>query len=151
MHYKIAMLLSVPTTYGRVTVTADGFRLGRILENLVNTAITHQTKGAIEMKMDIIDEESVQFSIISNKNELLEERAKMVFENNGNTDDWHNHLDSTGLAFKLARDLAYAMGGSVRLVQVDEKRTGICLELPIFKIGINNSMSTSSDIAALLN
>jgi signal transduction histidine kinase len=151
LHYKIALLMTIPTVYGRVTVTADGYRLRRILDNLVTTAIAHQKKGVIEMKMDIVDEKSVQFSIISMKNDLLEERAKMVFENNGNTDDWHNHIDATGLAFKLTRDLANAMGGSVSIVKVDKKRIGICLELPITKIGNNNKSESNKDVTALLN
>lgn len=151
LHYRTALLMTVPIDYGRVTVIADGFRLHRILDNLVYTALTQQLKGVIEMKMDIVNDNRVHFSIISKKSNLLEERAQMVFENNGNTDDWHNHLDSTGLAYKLARDLAEAMGGSVCLVQVDEKRMGICIELPIDKIGINKINISKKDVSALLN
>ncbi|MDA3821919.1 MAG: hypothetical protein PF450_04805 [Bacteroidales bacterium] len=151
LHYKNALLMTVPTGYSRVTVRADGYRLRRILDNLVNTAFAHQMKGVIEMKMDILDEKRVQFSIITMRNELLEERAKMVFENNGNTDEWHNHLDATGLAFKLTRNLTHAMGGSVSLMKLSEKRVGICIELPIFKIGNNSKSKSNKDVTALLN
>jgi two-component system sensor histidine kinase EvgS len=151
MHYRVALLMTTPSTYGRVTVKADGYRLHRILDNLVSTAITNQMKGVVEMKMEILNQERVLFSVISKKNELLEERAKMIFENNGNTDDWHNHLDSTGLSYKLARDLANAMGGSVSLVQVDEKRIGIRIDLPIEKIGMLKKNGAKKDITALLN
>lgn len=151
MSYRVALLMSTPTRYNRITVKADGYRLHRIIDNLVNNAITNQNKGVVEMKMDIKEGKQVLFTIISEKNELLEERAKMIFENNGDTDDWHNHLDSTGLAYKLARDLAKAMGGSVGLVQVDEKRIGVRLELPIKSIGNHKSKSTPRNISALLN
>lgn len=151
MSYRVALLMSTPTRYSRITVNADGYRLHRILDNLVNNAITHQCKGVVEMKMDIRDGKHVLFTIISERNELLEERAQMVFENNGNTDDWHNHLDSTGLAYKLARDLAKAMGGSVSLVQVDKKRIGVRMELPVKKIGINHKHTKQRNISALLN
>ena len=151
MNYRIALLMTVPTQYQRVTVTADGFRLHRILDNLVNTAIAQQFKGVVEMKMDVSNEEYVQFSIITNKNDLLEERAKMVFENNGNADDWHNHLDSIGLAFKLVHDLAHAMGGSVSLMKVNDKKLGICLELPIAKIGSQNEIKSTNKVTTLLN
>ena len=151
MNYRVALLMTTPARYGRIIINADGYRLHRILDNLVHIAITHQNKGVVEMKMDIRSDKDVLFSIISEKNELLEERAKMIFENNGDTDDWHNHLDSTGLAYKLARDLAKAMGGSVSLVQVDSKRIGVCLELPVKHIGVMKSKNTSRNISALLN
>ncbi len=150
-NYRVALLMTTPTMYGRVTVKADGYRLHRLLDNLVNNAISHQEKGVIEMKMDIKDENSVHFTILSDKNELLTERAKMIFENNGKSDDWHNHLDSTGLAYKLARDLAKAMGGSVNLVQVNEQKMGIRLDLPVNSIGSVKKNGSRRDIRALLN
>ena len=135
MNYRTALLMKTPENHEKVVLNVDSYRLYRILDNLVNTAITQQSKGVVEMKMEILNEERIIFSIISNKNELLEERAKMIFENNGENDDWYNHLDFTGLAFKLARDLAKAMGGFVSLLQVDGKRTGISIELPIKSVG----------------
>ncbi|MEX0986358.1 MAG: histidine kinase dimerization/phospho-acceptor domain-containing protein [Bacteroidales bacterium] len=151
MHYRVALLMTTPARYGRITVEADGYRLHRILDNLVTNAITQQTKGVIEMRMDIEEEKRVVFTVISERNELLEERAKMIFENNGTTDDWHNHLDSTGLAYKLARDLATAMGGAVRLVKLDEKRIGIRIDLPVKNIGIIKKKGSNKNINALLN
>jgi two-component system sensor histidine kinase/response regulator len=151
LNYRVALLMTTPNNFGRVTVKADGYRLHRILDNLINNALTHQLKGVVEMKMDIIKERNVLFSIVSDKNELLEERAKMIFENNGSTDDWHNHLDSTGLAYKLARDLAKAMGGTVKLVQVNEKKIAICINLPIESIGMIKKNGSKRDISALLN
>jgi K+-sensing histidine kinase KdpD len=151
MNYRVALLMTTPTQYGKITVQADGHRLKRIIDNLVNNAIAQQIKGVIEMRMDVIDERRVVFTVISKKNELLIERAKMVFENNGNTDDWHNQLDSTGLSFKLARDLANAMGGSVSLKQLDEKRIGIAIQLPIKHIGYIKKKGSSEHVTALLN
>lgn len=135
MHYRVALLMKTPGNYDRIALTVDSYRLHRILDNLVNTVFTQQVKGVVEMKMEILDEKQVSFSVISNRNELLEERAKMIFENNGNNDDWYNHLDFTGLAFRLARDLAKAMGGFVSLLKVDGKRMGISIDLPIQNIG----------------
>lgn len=149
MHYRVALLMTIPTQYGRIIVQADAYRLKRIIDNLVNNAITRQIKGVIEMKMDVIDEQRVVFTVICKKNELLEERAKKIFENNG-TDDWHNQLDSTGLACKLARDMAKAMGGFVSLVEVDEKRMGVSVEMPIKSIGYKKK-GTPENASMLLN
>lgn len=151
MNYRVALLMTTPTHYGKIKVQADGHRLKRIIDNLVNNAIAQQIKGVIEMRMDVIDEKRVVFTVMSQKNEMLVERAKMIFENNGNTDDWHNQLDSTGLSFKLARDLANAMGGSVSLKQVDEKRIGIAIELPIKHIGYIKKKGSPEHVTALLN
>jgi signal transduction histidine kinase len=151
MHYRVALLMTTPTQYGRIIVQADAYRLKRIIDNLVNNAITRQTKGVIEMKMEVKDEQRIVFTVISKKNELLEERAKKIFENNGSTDDWHNQLDSTGLACKLARDMANAMGGSVSLVEVDEKRTGVSVEMPIKSIGYTKKKESPENASMLLN
>ena len=151
MNYRVALLMTTPTQYGKITVQADGHRLKRIIDNLVNNAITQQIKGVVEMRMDVVDEKRVVFTVMSNINELLLERAKMIFENNGNTDDWHNHLDSTGLSFKLARDLVKAMGGRVSLKQVDEKRMGIAIELPIKHIGYVKKKGSPEIVTALLS
>jgi len=151
MNYRVALLMTTPTRYGRITVNADGYRLHRILDNLVSNAITQQHKGVVEMRMDIVDRKKVYYTIISEKNELLEERAKMIFENNGNTDDWHNHLDSTGLAYKLARDLAKAMGGNVSLVEVDEERNGLRIEMPVKRIGKIQKNGSAKNVSTLLN
>jgi len=151
MNYRVALLMTTPEKYSRITVKADGYRLHRILDNLVNAAISQQVKGVIEMKLDVIRNRRILFTIFSDKNELLEERAKMIFEKNGNTDDWFNHIDSTGLAYKLARDLANAMGGKVDLVQVNDKRMGISLELPVESIGISKKKDTEKKLKVLLN
>ncbi len=151
MNHRVALLMTTPTGYGRITVNADGYRLHRILDNLVGNAITQQQKGVVEMRMDIVDEQMVHYTIISEKNELLEERAKMIFENNGNTDDWHNHLDATGLVYKLARDLAKAMRGNVSLVQVNEERIGVRIAMPVKKIGKMKKSESARNISTLLN
>jgi signal transduction histidine kinase len=150
MHYRLALLMTTPTQYGRITVQADAYRLKRIIDNLVNNAITRQIKGVIEMKMDVTDDQRVVFTVISKKNELLEERAKKIFENNG-TDDWQNQLDSTGLACKLARDMAKAMGGFVSLVEVDEKRMGVSVGMPIKSIGNFKKKVLPENASMLLN
>ncbi len=151
MNYRVALLMTTPSGYGRITVNADGYRLHRILDNLVSTAINNQIKGVVELKMEIADHKKVQFFIIGKRNELLEERAKMIFENNGITDNWHNQLDSTGLSYKLARDLAKAMGGSVNMLQMDERRMGIRIELPIKEIGMIRKNGSQRNVKALLN
>lgn len=151
MNYRVALLMTTPNKQSRVTVKADGYRLHRILDSLVNTAITNQLKGVVEMKMGLVNAEKVQLTIFSDKNELLVTRAKMIFENNGKTDDWFNQIDSTGLAYKLARDLAIAMGGKVDLVQPSERRMGIRLELPVSSIGVAKKKEPHKQANTMIN
>jgi two-component system sensor histidine kinase EvgS len=151
MNYRVALLMTTPDKQSRVTVKADGYRLHRILDSLVNTAITNQLKGVVEMKMELVKTEKVHLSIFSDKNELLETRAKMIFENNGKSDDWFNQIDSTGMAYKLARDLANAMGGKVDLVQPSNRRMGIRLELPVNSIGVAKKKDPQKRITTMIN
>jgi len=139
MHYQVALLMTLRSEPDNVLVRADGYRLSRVLDNLVNTAIVHQKKGVVEMRMEVQKDAVVRFSIISRQNELLIERAKMIFDNIDTADDWYNHLDATGLAYQLARDLTYAMGGSVSLRILDDGRMDICVDLPVEKSGLGDS------------
>lgn len=151
MNYRVAFLMTTPSIKGRVVVKADGHRLYRILDNLVEAAMLNQTKGVIEMKMDITEDNMVHFSIISGRTELLAERAKMIFEKNGSTDDWHNHLDKTGMAYKLSRDLVFAMEGNVSLKQINGSKLGVVVELPIAEIGALSNSENANKEDLLLN
>lgn len=151
MHNKVTLVITSPVDYRRVTIKADGYRLRRMLENLIQISITNQMTGVIEMKMEVNNDKKVLFSIIGTESELLEKRAKMVFENNGNTDDWHNHLDSTGLVLKLLKELVNAMGGYVRLIKIGDDRLGITIELPINEIGSIRNNGSKRNIRTLMN
>ena len=151
MHYRVALLMTTPSDKGSVIVKADGHRLHRILDNLLEAAMLNQRKGVIEMKMEINDDESVVFSIISDRTDLLEERAKMIFEKNGSADDWHNHLDRTGMAYKLSRDLTMAMEGDVSLKKINGSKLGIEVALPIAEIGTLSDALNAEKEDLLLN
>ncbi|MCF8225361.1 MAG: HAMP domain-containing histidine kinase [Bacteroidales bacterium] len=153
LRYSAVLLLTLPWMYKRIVVETDGFRLQRILESLVINAMTNQQKGVVELRLRIAEEKEAHITIVSDKNELLEERAKMIFENTVNGNDWYNYLDNTGIAFKLTRDMVRQMGGTVSLNNPDLKRMGITICLPVKMIGMRKDleMRQEENYTGLLN
>lgn len=134
---RVAILMSMPNNNHRVIIKADSYRLKRVMDNLVNCALRHQRKGVVELKLEIPENNRVVFTVTCEGNSQLIERAKAIFEDNGNDDDWHNQIDNTGVVYKLARGLTEAMGGTVSLNSSDdEKKVDIMISFPVH--GIEN-------------
>lgn len=132
---RVAILMSMPDNESQVIVTADSYRLRRVMDNLVSCALKYQKKGVVELKLEIPENDRVVFSVNCEENAQLAKRAKVIFEKNGNDDDWADQLDNTGVACKLARDLVEAMDGSVSLCgSKEEDRINLRVELPIHHI-----------------
>lgn len=132
---RVAILMSMPDSNNRIIVTADSHRLRRVMDNLVICALRFQKKGVIELKLEIPENDRVVFSVSCDGNSQLSERAKVIFEKTGQDDDWHNQLDNTGVACKLARDLVEAMDGTVSLdSRKDEDRIDINVSFTVHHI-----------------
>lgn len=132
---RVAILMSMPESSGRITVTADSYRLRRVMDILVGCTLRYQKRGVVELKLEIPANNRVVFSVNCEENALLLERAKMIFEKTGQEDDWHNQLDNTGVACKLASDLVEAMDGTVSLnSRNDEDRIDINVSFQVRSI-----------------
>lgn len=140
LQYPLALLVTMPRDYKRIVLETDGRRLQRLIDSVVVNTITMQKKGVIELKLEIIHPEQLRISVISEKNGLLAERAEKIFEKSENRDDWFNYLDHTGMTYKLAREVVQEMGGLVSLVNVSEKRMGLCIDLPVSNSGIQKKI-----------
>ncbi len=142
---RVAILMSMPDSNNRIIITADSYRLRRVMDNLVSCTLRHQKKGVVELKLEIPENDRIVFSITCEGNTQLEERAKTIFEKTGLDDDWQTQLDNTGVACKLARDLVEAMGGTVSLNgKADADRMEINVNFPIQSI--ENSEITGAEM-----
>lgn len=150
MQIPVALLITMPRDYGRIIVQTDGDRLQRLLDTLLTNAITTQKKGVVEIKLEVINQTQIRISVIVNRIGLLSERAQTIFEKPDSEDDRYNYMDNNGIAYKLAREVIHEMGGKVSLVPEGEKRLGLCMDLPVDRIGIQKkihvSMKTNSNL-----
>lgn len=150
---RVALLMNLPPRLGKVTVVADGYRLRRVLENLVANALSQQNKGVVEIKLEIPDKNRVVFTVRSDANTLLRERAKMIFENSEPKDDnWFNQLDNTGLSYVLVRDLTTAMGGTIDMINGEEENKGFGLRvvMPVKELSMTGKNGSVKDVKAIM-
>ena len=150
---RVALLMNLPPRLGKVTVVADGYRLRRVLENLVANALSQQNKGVVEIKLEIPDKNRVVFTVRSDANTLLRERAKMIFENSEPKDDnWFNQLDNTGLSYVLVRDLTTAMGGTIDMINGEAENEGFGLRvvMPVKELSMTGKNGSVKDVKAIM-
>ncbi len=150
---RVALLMNLPPRLGKVTVVADGYRLRRVLENLVANALSQQNKGVVEIKLEIPDKNRVVFTVRSDANTLLRERAKMIFENSEPKDDnWFNQLDNTGLSYVLVRDLTTAMGGTIDMIngEAENKGFGLRVVMPVKELSMTGKNGAVKDVKAIM-
>lgn len=150
---RVALLMNLPPKLGKVTVVADGYRLRRVLENLVANALSQQNKGVVEIKLEIPDKNRVVFTVRSDANTLLRERAKMIFENSEPKDDnWFNQLDNTGLSYVLVRDLTRAMGGTIDMIngEAEDKGFGLRVVMPVKELSMTGKNGSVKDVKAIM-
>ena len=150
---RVALLMNLPPRLGKVTVVADGYRLRRVLENLVANALSQQNKGVVEIKLEIPDKNRVVFTVRSDANTLLRERAKMIFENSEPKDDnWFNQLDNTGLSYVLVRDLTRAMGGTIDMIngEAEDKGFGLRVVMPVKELSMTGKNGSVKDVKAIM-
>ncbi len=150
---RVALLMNLPPRLGKVTVVADGYRLRRVLENLVANALSQQNKGVVEIKLEIPGKNRVVFTVRSDANTLLRERAKMIFENSEPKDDnWFNQLDNTGLSYVLVRDLTTAMGGTIDMINGEAENEGFGLRvvMPVKELSMTGKNGSVKDVKAIM-
>lgn len=151
MEKKVVLLLTTPPELDRALIRIDGLRLYRIIDNLVCNTIMQQSGGVIELRMEAPADGWYRISVISEQNEMLAERAKMIFENNEYQDDWQDFLDLTGMAYKFAKGLSKLMGGDAELVLDKCGKMQVSVVLPIEGSSGKKQVQTDKKASKLLN
>ncbi len=144
MKKRVALLLTLPPAIQQVMIQVDVYRLRRIMENLVSTAISCQQDGVVEIRMETPVKKQVMISVIVERQNVLVKRANMIFENTEKEDEFKTPLDNAGVACKLARDLTVQMGGKVRIREWQKDRSGLQLILPVTEVTLSRSFHDGS-------
>ena len=114
-----------------VTVAADAALLGQVLTNLVSNAVKYnRPDGSIQLRLE--QSEQLATVTIANTGESIPpEDHGRLFERFYRADRARGRrVDGTGLGLALAREIARAHGGELRLAESGDDRTTFVLSLP---------------------
>jgi len=128
---RIALLLNVRGTFKEAKIISDKERLSRALSCLLDNALSQTKKGVVEFGVSFADKNTLVFTVKDSSSMLLQDRARKVFETDVKEEDWYNTSDTIGLGYKLARGMAEAMNGVIRVSDSSFKGTTIEFSIPV--------------------
>ncbi|MES2855240.1 MAG: response regulator [Bdellovibrionota bacterium] len=115
--------LVMPTIEKDVSFVSDPLRIKQILLNLVGNAIKFTKEGSVSVSLEISNSDSpgkkvLTFKVVDTGIGLSAEQSLKLFEPFTQADDSTRRIfGGTGLGLVIARQLARALGGEVRLVE----------------------------------
>jgi len=117
-------------------VVVDPLRLRQILNNFVSNALKFTSKGAIEVKAELIQrgdgEDKVRFSVKDTGIGISAENQQRLFQPFSQADgDTTRRYGGTGLGLVICRRLADIMGGSIEMASELGKGTTMILTLSL--------------------
>lgn len=120
-----------------VFVESDEDLLMRIILNLLENASKHgkRVDGHIELRLSSHNDANVVITVADDGNGIAPSDQKKVWDRFYQTEESRSRRDSTGLGLAMVDSLTRSLGGSIRIVPDEEKRSG---ELPgaVFELTI---------------
>jgi len=115
-----------------VSVSADQALLGQVLDNLTSNAAKFVDEGGTIRLQLTRDKENAVFTISNTGPGIPKEDHEEVFDRFYRVDKSRSRaVDGAGLGLSLAREIARAHGGDLRLVRSDGRETIFALVLPL--------------------
>jgi signal transduction histidine kinase/PleD family two-component response regulator len=94
----------------------DPLRLGQVLINLLNNAVKFTNNGEILLKVEVINDDKLEFSVIDTGIGLKEEQIKNLFKSFSQADSsTSRHFGGSGLGLHISKQLVEMMGGDIRV------------------------------------
>lgn len=110
------MSLQVAPPPGRLTVVNDPVKLAQVLRNLCMNAIRHVGRGALRVEVAHDREaDAVIFRVSDEGPGIPEDERDRIFEPHFRGQAQQDRTEGAGLGLAICRELAEAMGGSLRL------------------------------------
>jgi signal transduction histidine kinase len=120
-------------------VSADPHRLAQVLDNLLGNAVNHAGEGA-EAWVSIEPGDPVTITVADSGRGIAAEHLPYVFDPFYRGDAARTPRDQrSGLGLRIARGLAEAHGGSLRIESIEREGTRAILTLPGLSAGAANA------------
>jgi two-component system sensor histidine kinase BaeS len=129
---KAGLLLHPIEEGDRVPVSADPHRLAQVLDNLVDNAISHGGPGT-EIRVTLTLGQHATLTVSDTGRGISAEHLPYLFDPFYRGDAARTPGDRhSGLGLRIARGLAQAHGGDLRIESVEGRGTRAVLSLPVF-------------------
>lgn len=111
----------------RYKVMGNKEMLIRIFLNIITNASRHTNDGRIDIIVNDMDDQFVEFRISNDGEPIDKEDAKHIFEEGYSPDG------GTGLGLGICKELVENMNGSIKLLDTDEEKTTFSVKVPIWR------------------
>ncbi|MDM8566378.1 response regulator, partial [Candidatus Halobeggiatoa sp. HSG11] len=150
--FRISVAENVPQT-----LNSDGMRLKQIINNLLSNAFKFTSEGEVKLAFDYATESDSQnssenmlsISVVDTGIGIPQDKQQSIFgafqQADGTTS---RRYGGTGLGLSISRQLAYLLGGELKLTSVEDKGSTFTLYLPQknnVNVGAKNNYSANKN------
>jgi CheY-like chemotaxis protein/signal transduction histidine kinase/CHASE3 domain sensor protein len=123
---------TVPPALQKATIVTDRQRVEQILRNLLSNAFKFTPKyGTVALSL-LAENNHVVFQVADTGIGIPKDKQEIIFQAFQQVDgSTKRQYGGTGLGLSISRELAYALGGSIRLESTEGKGSAFIVSLPL--------------------
>lgn len=119
-------------TNTNIIIRTDGYKITQVLINLIGNAVKFTNEGFVELSINLLPKDNLEFKIIDTGIGISEEDIKIIFEEfrqaDGSTTRKHS---GTGLGLSISSKIAKLLNGKLQVFSEIEKGSSFTFTLPI--------------------
>ncbi len=112
---------------GKIWLSTDPLRLKQILYNFLSNAIKNTEKGSITIRLDVMDDDSLNFTVIDTGRGIEEDKIETIFNR---FEKLNSFSQGTGLGLSISKSLIEHLGGSVKVTSIFGVGSAFSFNLP---------------------